>query len=77
MNQNRLLKEAQLIASKFKFWMVENKLDHLFGYVYESPDGRIKIPIDIIYNENFPNEPPEISFREDPSVIENFPTEIE
>ncbi|MHA1872155.1 MAG: hypothetical protein ACTSXF_14510, partial [Promethearchaeota archaeon] len=37
----------------------------------------IKIPIDIIYNENFPNEPPEISFREDPSVIENFPTEIE
>jgi len=74
MDQNRLLKEAQEIAAKYPFYMVRGQLNHLYGYIYQSSDGKTKYAIDVIFDENFPNEPPQIGFRQQ---VPNLPSEIQ
>ncbi|MHA1413974.1 MAG: ubiquitin-conjugating enzyme E2 variant, partial [Promethearchaeota archaeon] len=56
-NQHRILKEAQKLASKFKFWMVSGDISHLYGYILE--DKGKKYALEIIFPENFPEKPPE------------------
>ncbi|MBD3353467.1 MAG: hypothetical protein GF364_18435 [Candidatus Lokiarchaeota archaeon] len=73
MDKDRLLKEAQLIAQNFSFFMVKGQLSHLYGYIYETDDGK-KYAMDIIFDEDFPEEPPQLSFRQE---IPNLPAEIE
>ena len=75
MSENdRLLQEAQLIAAEFSFWMVKGQLSHLYGNIYESKDGLTKHPLEIVYDDTFPTNPPEISFPQD---IPNLPEEIQ
>ncbi|MCP4764036.1 MAG: hypothetical protein GY870_19845, partial [archaeon] len=74
MDNDRLLMEAQLIATKFSFWMVKGKIDHLYGYIYESPDGKTKYALEILYNETFPEKAPDFSF---PQEIPNLAGDIE
>ncbi len=74
MDNGRLLHEAQLIAAEFKFFMVKGNLEHLYGYIYQSPDGETKYPLEIKYTSNFPNSPPDFIF---PQAIPNVPDEIE
>jgi len=67
----RLLKEAQLIAEKFPFYTVKGKLNHLYGNIYESPDGEIKCALEIVYEETFPEHPPQFIFSDDsPNIPE-------
>lgn len=74
MDTNRITLEAQQIAAKYKFFMVKGQINHLYGYIYESSDGKTKYAIDVIFDDNFPNEPPQISFRQE---IPNMPAEIQ
>ncbi|MGV9197644.1 MAG: hypothetical protein ACOC4M_02240 [Promethearchaeia archaeon] len=60
MNKERILSEAQKIASKFQFWMVSGNINHLYGYVFEKKDQ--KYELEIMFNENFPNSPPQLKF---------------
>ncbi|MFO8020051.1 MAG: hypothetical protein R6U96_15605 [Promethearchaeia archaeon] len=60
MNKERILSEAQKIASKFQFWMVSGNINHLYGYVFEKGDQ--KYELEIMFNENFPNSPPQLKF---------------
>ncbi|MHA1197486.1 MAG: ubiquitin-conjugating enzyme E2 variant, partial [Promethearchaeota archaeon] len=61
-NQHRILKEAQKLASKFKFWMVSGDISHLYGYILE--DKGKKYALEIIFPENFPEKPPEFVYHE-------------
>lgn len=63
--KDRLLKEAQLIAEKFPFYTVKGKLDHLYGNIYESPDGEIKYALEIVYEDTFPEHPPQFIFSDE------------
>jgi ubiquitin-protein ligase len=63
MNKQRILKEAQKIASKFSFWMVSGNIAHLYGYIYETPEK--KIELEIKFDENFPNTPPQLIYHDD------------
>lgn len=74
MDENRLLEEAQMIASKYEFFMVKGQVSHLYGYLYKTADGENTYPLDIQYDENFPEVPPHFSF---PEPIPNLPEEIE
>lgn len=40
MDKQRILREAQKIASKFSFWMVSGDIAHLYGHVYETSDKK-------------------------------------
>ncbi|MFX1276307.1 MAG: hypothetical protein ACFFBP_12135 [Promethearchaeota archaeon] len=60
MDRQRILREAQKIASKFSFWMVSGNIAHLFGYVYETPD--VKYELEIKFDDDFPNSPPQLKF---------------
>ncbi len=62
MQKQQILKEAQKIASKYSFWMVSGDISHLYGYVYETPEN--KYELEIKFNDNFPNEPPEFIYHE-------------
>ena len=62
-DKQRILKEAQNIASKFSFWMVSGNIAHLYGYVYETPEK--KIELEIKFDENFPNKPPQLIYHDD------------
>ena len=57
MDKQRILKEAQKIASEFSFWMVSGNIAHLYGHVYETPDK--KYELEIKFDANFPNSPPQ------------------
>ncbi len=74
MDNGRLLHEAQLIATEFKFYMVKGNLEHLYGYIYQSPDGETKYPLEIKYTTDFPDSPPDFIF---PQPIPKVPDEIE
>ena len=74
MDNGRLLQEAQLIAAEFKFFMVKGNLEHLYGYIYQSPNGETKYPLEIKYTNDFPDSPPDFIF---PQPIPNVPDEIE
>ena len=62
MNKERVLKEAQKIASNFSFWMVSGNITHLYGYAYETPE--IKYELEIKFDETFPNTPPQFVYRD-------------
>ncbi|MFX1363441.1 MAG: hypothetical protein ACFFCE_10505 [Promethearchaeota archaeon] len=61
MDKQRILKEAQRIAKYFSFWMVSGNIAHLYGYVYESGDKKYELEIE--FDENFPNTPPQIRYH--------------
>jgi len=63
MDRQRILKEAQKIASKFSFWMVSGNIAHLYGYVCETSEK--KIELEIKFDENFPNKPPQLIYHND------------
>ncbi|MFX1446009.1 MAG: ubiquitin-conjugating enzyme E2 variant, partial [Promethearchaeota archaeon] len=67
MDKQRILMEAQKIASKFSFWMVSGNIAHLYGYVFETPDK--KYELEIKFDENFPTSPPQFIFH---SAIKNI-----
>ncbi|MBY9007022.1 MAG: hypothetical protein KGD63_09700 [Candidatus Lokiarchaeota archaeon] len=62
MDNQRILKEAQIIASKYSFWMVSGDINHLYGYVYKTDE--IKYELEIKFSSNFPHSPPELIFHE-------------
>ncbi|MFW9823800.1 MAG: hypothetical protein ACFFE4_12730, partial [Candidatus Thorarchaeota archaeon] len=63
MEKQRILREAQKIASKFSFWMVSGDVSHLYGYAYETPDT--KYELEIKFDENFPNNPPQLIYHDE------------
>jgi len=63
MDKQRILKEAQKLASKFSFWMVSGNIAHLYGYAYETPDR--KYEVEIKFGENFPNVRPQLLYHDD------------
>jgi len=63
MDKQRILKEAQKIASKFSFWMVSGNISHLFGYVHEAPEG--KYELEIKFDDDFPYIPPDFVYRKE------------
>ncbi len=60
MNKQRILKEAQEIASTYSFWMVSGNITHLYGYLLETPDT--KYELEIKFAETFPELPPEFIY---------------
>ena len=58
MDKQRILKEAQKIATKFSFWMVSGNISHLYGYIYETPEG--KYELEIKFDDDFPYIPPDL-----------------
>jgi ubiquitin-protein ligase len=62
MNKRRVLGEAQKIASRFSFWMVSGQVSHLYGRVYETSEKQYDL--EIIFDENFPEKPPNLIFHE-------------
>ena len=63
MDKQRILKEAQQIAKDFSFWMVSGNITHLYGYIYESEEK--KYELEIKFDENFPNLPPQLIYLEE------------
>jgi len=63
MDKQRILKEAQKIAAEFSFWMVSGDISHLFGYVYETSEG--KYELEIKFSEEFPNAPPNLIYHKE------------
>ncbi|MHA1231169.1 MAG: ubiquitin-conjugating enzyme E2 variant, partial [Candidatus Helarchaeota archaeon] len=62
MSQQKILREAQNLASKYSFWMVSGDISHLYGYILE--DKGKKYDLEIIFPENFPKKPPELVYHE-------------
>ncbi len=62
MDKQRILKEAQKIAAKFSFWMVSGNIAHLYGNAHETPE--IKYELEIKFDDNFPNIPPQLIYRD-------------
>ena len=63
LDKQRILKEAQIIAKEFSFWMVSGNIAHLYGYVYEIPEK--KFELEIKFDETFPNNPPQLLYHEE------------
>jgi len=63
LDKQRILKEAQIIAKEFSFWMVSGNIAHLYGYVYEIPEK--KFEIEIKFDETFPNNPPQLLYHDE------------
>lgn len=63
MEKQRILKEAQIIASQFSFWMVSGNIAHLYGAVYETSEQ--KFIIEVKFDETFPHAPPQIIFHQE------------
>ncbi|HEC37402.1 MAG TPA: hypothetical protein ENI29_04140, partial [bacterium] len=68
MDRQRVLREAQKIATKYSFWMVSGNISHLYGYVYEI-EGK-KFELEIKFEENFPTNPPHFIYQKD--IIETL-----
>jgi ubiquitin-protein ligase len=60
MNKERILKEAQDIASSFSFWMVSGNISHLYGYILKS--SGVKYELEVKFDQNFPSSPPKLKF---------------
>jgi hypothetical protein len=74
MDKQRILKEAQKIATKFSFWMVSGNISHLYGHVYETPEG--KYELEIKFNDDFPYIPPDLVYhKEIKELLEDFQLE--
>ena len=63
LDKQRILKEAQRIAKEFSFWMVSGNIAHLYGHVYETPEK--KYELEIKFDENFPNKPPQLIYHDE------------
>ena len=63
LDKQRILKEAQIIAKEFSFWMVSGNIAHLYGYVYEIPEK--KFELEIKFDETFPNNPPQLLYHDE------------
>jgi ubiquitin-protein ligase len=63
LDRQRILREAQKIAKEFSFWMVSGNITHLYGYVLESPAK--KYELEIKFNENFPEKPPDMIYHDE------------
>ncbi|MHA2183255.1 MAG: hypothetical protein ACXAAH_17690 [Promethearchaeota archaeon] len=63
MDKQRILKEAQKLASKFSFWMVSGNIAHLYGYVFETTEK--KFELEIKFDEEFPTNPPKLIYHKD------------
>ncbi|GAH00006.1 unnamed protein product, partial [marine sediment metagenome] len=63
MDKQRILKEAQKLASKFSFWMVSGNIAHLYGYVFETTEK--KFELEIKFDEKFPTNPPKLIYHKD------------
>ncbi|MBD3211392.1 MAG: hypothetical protein GF311_02200, partial [Candidatus Lokiarchaeota archaeon] len=61
-DRQRILKEAQKIASSYAFWMVSGDISHLYGRVYETSD--IKYELEIKFPDEFPQVPPKFIYHE-------------
>ena len=72
MDKQRILKEAQQLASKYSFWMVSGDISHLYGYIYETPHK--KFELEIKFPEQFPQKPPQIILDDD---IKNYLGELD
>ena len=71
MDKQRVMREAQAIASDFSFWMVSGDISHLYGYVHETPER--KYELEIKFDEKFPNNPPELShYKEIKKLLGKF-----
>ncbi len=71
MDKQRILKEAQRIAKNFSFWMVSGNIAHLYGYVHESGDK--KYELEIKFDENFPDTPPQMIYHSEiEDLLGNF-----
>ena len=74
MDKQRILKEAQKIATKFSFWMVSGNISHLYGYVHETPEG--KYELEIKFDDDFPYIPPDLVYhKEIKELLGNFQLE--
>ena len=62
MNKQRILKEAQKIASKYSFWMVSGDISHLYGYVLKTQER--EYDLEIKFSKYFPKKPPELIFHD-------------
>ena len=60
MDKQRVMREAQAIASDFSFWMVSGDISHLYGYVHETPER--KYELEVKFDEKFPDNPPELLY---------------
>jgi ubiquitin-protein ligase len=63
MDRQRVLKEAQQIASKYSFWMVSGNISHLYGYIHKTNDR--KYELEIKFPEQFPQIPPHLIYDDD------------
>ena len=63
MDKQRILKEAQKIASKHSFWMVSGNIAHLYGHVYETPEGKYELEIN--FDDDFPYIPPDLVYHKE------------
>ena len=62
MSQQRILKEAQEIASEYSFWMESGNISHLYGFVVKVPEKSYEL--EIKFGDDFPNSPPELIFHD-------------
>jgi ubiquitin-protein ligase len=62
MNKQRILKEAQNIASKYSFWMVSGDITHLYGYVFKTEEK--EYDLEIKFTEFFPTQPPQLIYHD-------------
>ena len=60
MDKQRILKEAQEIASTYSFWMVSGNITHLYGYLLETADT--KYELEIKFDDSFPELLPEFIY---------------
>ncbi|MBA7523976.1 hypothetical protein ES705_16113 [subsurface metagenome] len=63
MDKQRILKEAQKIATKFSFWMVSGNISHLYGYIHETPEA--KYELEIKFDDDFPYIPPDLVYHKE------------
>ncbi|MEJ2249405.1 MAG: hypothetical protein P8Y70_15270 [Candidatus Lokiarchaeota archaeon] len=62
MDKQRILREAQQLASKYSFWMVSGDITHLYGRAFETRDQ--KFEVEIKFSNDFPKNPPTFILHE-------------
>jgi ubiquitin-protein ligase len=63
MDKQRILKEAQKIATKFSFWMVSGNISHLYGIIHETPEE--KYELEVKFDDDFPYIPPNLVYHKE------------
>ncbi len=62
MKKQRILKEAQIIASQYPFWMVSGDIAHLYGFVLKTPEENYEL--EIKFGGDFPASPPHLTYHD-------------